>query len=160
MTSVRDAIGRRIVSTSTAEDLGTLHDVVLDPESHSVTALQVGKGRKARFVAWDAVTGFGEDAIMIRSDDDVLEAGDDRQKLYASGDVSVMGARLLDDSGMIQGVVTDVDIRTDDGDVISLVGAPDKKIGGTVATAYDGVQLRGVGTWAVVVLGDARPANA
>ena len=62
------ATGRKVVSRASAEELGELAHIVVDVKLRRVALLVVGKRRKALLVAWEHVSGFGPDAIMIEDE--------------------------------------------------------------------------------------------
>ena len=57
--------GRRVVSRASAETLGDVTDLLLSVEPAAVTALQIGKHRKARVIPWGQIVGIGPDAVVI-----------------------------------------------------------------------------------------------
>ena len=59
------ASGRKVISRTSAEELGSLAHIVIDVTRGQVALLVIGKGRKARILAWEDVNGFGPDAVMI-----------------------------------------------------------------------------------------------
>lgn len=136
------ARGRKLVSRTSAQDMGTVSDFLLDPDHQSIRALVVGRGRKARLVDWDALTGFGPDAVMIAEEAVVREPADERESLACDGKLALVGKRVLTESGIELGTVDDVLFEPTDGRVLSLrIGEDDLP-----ASA-----LRGLGSYAAVV---------
>jgi sporulation protein YlmC with PRC-barrel domain len=100
--------GRKIVSRTSAEELGNLAHLVVDVKRRQVASLVVGKGRKALVVDWDQVSGFGPDAVMV-ADESALHAPiGDREHAAAGGKLELAGKRALSDMGNDLGTVTDV----------------------------------------------------
>ena len=58
MTSLLSLIGRPAVSRSSAQDLGQLHDAVIDVPNRRILAWQLGKGRKAQVVEHTHIAGI------------------------------------------------------------------------------------------------------
>ena len=70
--------GRKIVSRSSAEELGNLAHIVVDVKRRQVASLVIGKGRKALVIDWDQVSGFGPDAIMVADEGALRPPSGDR----------------------------------------------------------------------------------
>jgi sporulation protein YlmC with PRC-barrel domain len=136
------ATGRRVVSRTSAEEVGSLAHIVIDAERRQVAMLVIGKGRKARLVAWEKVSGFGPDAIMIADERALQEPRDDREQAAADGNLELVGKRVLSDTGNDLGKVTDVVFDPDTGAIESI--AVDER-----ESPAD--SLLGAGTFAVVL---------
>jgi uncharacterized protein YrrD len=100
--------GRRVVSRTSAEQLGELAHVVVDVNLRRAAFLVVGKRRKALLVAWEHVSGFGPDAIMVTDEGALYAPRDDRERAAAEGNLELVGRRALSDMGNDLGEVTDV----------------------------------------------------
>ena len=59
------AMGRKMVSRATAEELGELAHIVVDVEHRRIACLPAGKRRKALLVDWENVSGFGPAAVIV-----------------------------------------------------------------------------------------------
>jgi len=115
------APGRRVVSRTSAEELGTLAHIVVDVERRQVASLVVGKGRRSLLVDWKHVSGFGPDAVMVADDSALHPAGDDREHAAADGKLDLTGKRVLSDMGNALGTITDVVFDPETGGIESLV---------------------------------------
>jgi sporulation protein YlmC with PRC-barrel domain len=102
------ASGRRVVSRTSAEELGALAHIVVDVEETQVASLVVGKGRKALVVAWEQVTGFGPDAVMLADDDALHAPRDDGERAAAEGALELVGRRALSEMGNELGTLDDI----------------------------------------------------
>jgi sporulation protein YlmC with PRC-barrel domain len=102
------ASGRKVVSRASAEELGKLSHLVVDVERRQVASLVVGKGRKALLVAWEHVSGFGPDAVMLSDEGALYEPRDDDERAAADGKLELVGKRVLSDMGNDLGPVSDV----------------------------------------------------
>lgn len=102
------ASGRRVVSRTSAEELGALAHIVVDVEETQVASLVVGKGRKALVVAWEQVTGFGPDAVMLADDDALHAPRDDSERTAAEGALELVGRRALSEMGNELGTLDDI----------------------------------------------------
>jgi sporulation protein YlmC with PRC-barrel domain len=137
-----NALGRKVVSRTTAEELGDLVQIVIDVKRRQVTSLVVGKGRKALLVDWEQISGFGPDAVMVADDDALHPPRDDHEEAAADGKLELIGKRTLSDAGNALGEISDVIFDTDSGAVETLV------IGDRELPAKS---LLGVGSYAAVV---------
>ena len=72
------AMGRKMVSRASAEELGELAHIVVDVEHRRIAYLTAGKRRKALLVDWENVSGFGPDAVIVTDESALYAARDDR----------------------------------------------------------------------------------
>jgi len=136
------ASGRTVISRTTAEELGKLAHIVIDVKRGQVASLVVGKGRKALLIAWEQVSGFGPDAVMIADETALQEPRDDREQLAADGKLELLGKRALSDAGNNLGTVTDVVFDPDTGVIESIVLGDHEQ---------PAASLLGAGSFAVIV---------
>ncbi len=115
------ASGRTVISRTTADELGKLAHIVIDVKRGRIASLVVGKGRKARLIAWEQVTGFGPDAVMIADESALQEPRDDREQAATDGKLDLIGKHALSDFGNNLGAVTDVVFDPDTGTIESIV---------------------------------------
>ena len=141
------ASGRRVVSRTSAEELGKLAHIVIDVKRRRVTSLVVREGRKAVLIAWDQVSGFGSDAVMIADETALHEPRDDREHAAADGKLELLGKRTLSDTGNDLGVVTDVVFDPDTGAIESIL-VDDRE--------EPAASLLGAGSFAVIVRAPAK----
>lgn len=125
--------GRRVVSRSSAETLGTVSDVFLTLGPPTVSALYIGKGRKGESVPWSQIVGIGPDAVVV-TDDESANA-------EAEG-ASPSGRLLLSELGNAVGAVTDVEFDESSGQLISLA---------TEAALVEGDRIIADGPYALIV---------
>jgi sporulation protein YlmC with PRC-barrel domain len=136
------AVGRKMVSRASAEELGSLTHIVVDVPHRKVTSLVMGKGRKAALVDWDQVSGFGPDAVMIADESALHQPRDDHEGAAADGKLELVGRRVLSDMGEELGEASDVVFDPASGAVETLV------IGELEVPA---TSILGAGSYAVVV---------
>jgi uncharacterized protein YrrD len=115
------AAGRMVISRTTAEELGKLAHIVVDVKRGRVASLVVGEGRKALLIAWEQVSGFGPDAIMIADEAALQEPRDDREQAAADGRLEVVGKQAISDIGNNLGAITDVVFDSDTGTIQSIL---------------------------------------
>ncbi|MBW1596505.1 PRC-barrel domain-containing protein [Streptomyces sp. JJ38] len=109
-------LAKRPVVTLAGEDVGQVKDVVFEAGGRVAGFTLSGRGLLAgpmkQALPMDGVTGLGPDAVMIR-DEHVFESRKqlaERSGAGVGGDV--LGARVLSDSGVELGRVTDVVLQT------------------------------------------------
>ena len=134
--------GRKVVSRTSAEELGAVTHIVVDVKERKITSLVVGKGRKAVLVDWDQVSGFGPDAVLVADDSAVHRPRDDHESAAADGKLELVGKRVLSDMGDDLGEVSDVVFDPTSGAIETLVIGERE----TPATT-----VLGAGSYAVVV---------
>lgn len=133
--------GRRVVSQTSAEDLGDVSHVVIDATRRSVASLIVGKGRKALVLDWDQVRGLGPDAVMVADESALHEPRDDHEKAAAGGKLELIGTRALNDIGTELGELSDVRFDPETGLIDSFILAEREE---------SAASLLGVGSYAAV----------
>lgn len=134
--------GRKVVSRTSAEELGKLAHIVIDVKRCQVASLVVGKGRKALLLEWEQVSGFGPDAVMIADETALQEPRDDREQGAADGKLELVEKRALSDTGNDVGTITDVVFDPDTG-VIESILLDDRE--------EPAASLLGIGSFAVIV---------
>lgn len=136
-----EAVGRKVVSTGSAETVGKVDGFVVDPESRAVIALALKKTDGGDTLPWSNIVGFGADAVTVSGADQIGDAS--RQVDALSGkDRALLGKRVLSTSGDELGKVDDVEFDPASGRVTTLLGPPD---------GIAGARLVGIGSYAVVV---------
>jgi sporulation protein YlmC with PRC-barrel domain len=135
----------KVMSRETAEELGDVRGVVVDVATQTATALQVGRGRKARLADWPALTGVGPDAVVVASEDVLRPPRDEREEQTVGGDTALMKALVLTDRGDAMGNVADVELDEATGRLVSLT---------VDDVLVDATRLLAVGRYAVVVHDD------
>ncbi|MDQ4133073.1 MAG: PRC-barrel domain-containing protein [Actinomycetota bacterium] len=135
----------KVVSRETAEKIGDVRNVLVDVASRRITVVQVGKGRKGRLADWDDVA-VGPDAVVVSSEAALHEPRSESEARVLGGDVTLLDARVLTDHGDALGTVSDVELDEASGAVTALT---------VDSRSVDTDRLLAVGTYAVVVRGDA-----
>lgn len=138
-----DAVGTTVLSRDDANELGRVRHLVVDVEQRRVTALHIdGRKKKSLLVDWEALTGFGPDAVVVGPGDALRGPVDDAELLVVSGDRDWIGRRVLTDRGNGVGTITDVEFDEGTGTLASLV---------TDQTTLDASRLLTLGPYCVVV---------
>ena len=118
-------VGLPIVTTSTGEDIAETRDVIYIPDQGRVAGFTLNKrgrfaGRLKSVLALDQVHAVGRDAVMV-TDASALEAPDVPAAQAAAQDAkgrNVIGNRVLTDAGKELGVVRDLIVELNRGEVI------------------------------------------
>lgn len=139
-----EVLGQGVVSAATAQRVGTVGSLVIDPAGGRISALRV-KGPDADLVDWAELRGIGPDAVVVSSADAMRLARPGPEERARDGAMDVLGKRVLTDSGTELGTVADVEFDPETG-VLEAVVVGDHRLPG------DGI--RGVGPYAVVVRAD------
>jgi len=141
---LREAYGRKVVSTDDAETIGRLDAFVIDAEQRSVVGLRLAKVRGDRpFLSWSDLQGFGHDAVTVPSAGVLRLASGEAEERAASKGSQPIGKTVLSELGRVLGKVEDVDFDEGSG---ALVGFD---LGDAGSVTSD--RLLGLGSYAVVV---------
>ena len=115
-----EATGRRVLSTGTAETVGTVAGFLVDPVTAQVVALRLKKTHgSGDTVPWPDLTSFGADNVTVPSAEVITEATGAAKDLDTKAG-AMLGKRLLTDAGTDIGTVDDIDFDPASGAVISL----------------------------------------
>lgn len=117
-----DARRTTVMARDTAEEVGAVRRFVVDPASRRITALHVtGRKKKARLVDWEALTGFGPDAVVVGAADALRGPADGRERAVVSGNLDLDGRLVLSDRGDQLGTVTDIEFDESTGELRTIV---------------------------------------
>jgi uncharacterized protein YrrD len=141
MTRFSEAVGRQVVSTTTADTVGRVDDFVIDPASRSIIALRLKKSDNGDTLRWSDVTAFGPDAVTV-SGAELVTDPDETIEALSGKSHRVLGKLVLSDRGDELGKIADVEFDSETGTITALV-LSDGNI--------EGIRLVGVGSYAVVV---------
>lgn len=137
----RAVLRRQVVDTTTAETVGQVDTLVLDPVERRVRAVVV-RGADPGLLDVEEVAAFGKDAVTVEGREALRRPRDERDEGAADGELDPLGKQVLTEDGDLLGVVADVEFDAETGAVDSIVMADDRLAAG---------RLLGVGPFAVVV---------
>ena len=109
------ARGRKVFSRASAQDLGTVSHLLVDAQRREVTAVVIGRGKKAQLVDWQQLSGFGPDAVMVSDDGALRPPADERERAAVDGQLELVGKRALTERGNELGTIDDVTFDADTG---------------------------------------------
>jgi uncharacterized protein YrrD len=142
---LREAYGRKVVSTDDAETIGRVDAFVIDSEQRSVVGLRLAKVAGDRpFLSWTDLQAFGSDAVTVGSAGVLRAAAAEAEERAASRGLQPIGKLVLGDLGTALGKVEDVEFDEGSGALLDF----DLGEAGMVASE----RLLGLGSYAVVVL--------
>lgn len=111
-----------VVTISDAEVVGTVETVVLDRSARAVQRVRVGGSKRSpEMVDWRDIAAVGPDVVTLGAADAVHPSRDDEDELYVRGDVTIIGARVLDDAGFEHGSVKDLHFDDETGDTVAFL---------------------------------------
>jgi uncharacterized protein YrrD len=119
--SFRGSVGRKVVSRASAQELGKINHLLVDDRGRQVASVVIGRGKKARFVDWAQVSGFGPDAVMVTDETSLRVPADDRERAAAEGKLDLVGKRTLSELGNELGHLDDVTFDANSGALEELV---------------------------------------
>jgi uncharacterized protein YrrD len=146
MTTFHEALGRPVIATATAEQIGEIKGFVLDEHVSVIRAIHTGGTKRSpEFVSWGDIDSFGPDAVMIVESDRVRSPHDEREERTASGELTVLDKRVLTDLGDELATVDDVDFDPVDGHIEAFIAGTNR---------IPSERYLGIGSFAVVVTTD------
>ena len=119
--SFRDSVGRKVVSRASAQKLGAVNHLLVDDQQRRVASIVIGRGKKAQFVNWTQLSGFGPDAVMVADETSLRAPADERERAAAEGKLELVGKRILSELGNELGPLDDVTFDADSGALEELV---------------------------------------
>lgn len=134
----KQAKGRTVVNTSTAENLGTLSGFAVNPDTSQLVALVIGD----QVITWADAGGIGKDAVTIADEEMVRPPESSLEKAAAGGSGDPVGKRVITEDGHDIGCVADIDFDAQTGAIRELVLGDDEVLGS---------RLLGIGSFAVMV---------
>jgi sporulation protein YlmC with PRC-barrel domain len=139
MSSLRSTMGLPVVTTASADQIGTVGLVIV--EDRQVEAVAVGDS----VVDWSDINAVGHDAVVVEDRDVLREPQTDHERRVLDEKLTILGKMVLDDGGDELGIVADLEFDPDDGTVSGLK---------VLDNDIDGDRLCGIGRYAVVVASD------
>jgi uncharacterized protein YrrD len=115
-------VGLPVVTLDTGEDIAEIRDVIYVPDRGRVVGFTLNKrgrlsGRLKQPLSMEQVHAVGRDAVMVR-DASALEAGSGEAAAKDAKGRNVIGNNVLTDAGKQLGVVRDLIVEMNQGEVI------------------------------------------
>jgi sporulation protein YlmC with PRC-barrel domain len=119
--SFQRSAGRKVVSRSSARELGPVSHLLVDARQRRIAAVVIGRGKKAQLIEWAHLSGFGPDAVMVLDEGALRPPSDDRERAAAEGKLELLGKRALSERGNELGTLDDVTFDAETGVLEDLV---------------------------------------
>lgn len=104
-------IGKSILSRSTANKLGQIYDLVVDPVKGELSGLAVRMPDESiRLIDYREIFSFGPDAVMIKSDESAVPAQESPLKTLPLAK-NLIGAKVITESGKLLGQIAGIYIH-------------------------------------------------
>lgn len=148
----QQTIGKNVIDTSTAESIGKVDGLILDPaESRIVGVLMANK-----VVSWSDMgsadgAGVGKDAATMNGTGAMREASSDLERRTFEGAANPIKKRVISEEGFELGTVGDIDFDGRTGEVRELILGDDEVAGS---------RLIGIGSYAVMVSSPQRASKS
>lgn len=139
-----EARGREVLDTTTAQTVGTLDMLVIDPDRAAITALVVDDD----IIEWSDAGGIGRDAVTISDGNVRRDPQQPREQAAADGTADPVDKLVLTDDGFALGTLVDLEIDAESGTLLALHCAHEGRY-----QRLEGQRLMGIGSYAVVVTG-------
>jgi uncharacterized protein YrrD len=112
ISSIDILIGRTVLSRSTANKIGQIHDLIVDPAKGELTGLSVQlPDESLRLVDCREIYSFGPDAVMVNSDESAIPLQDSPLKASPLAKNNLLGVKVITEGGKLLGQVTHVYIH-------------------------------------------------
>lgn len=109
--SIDILIGRTILSRSTANKLGQVYDLIIDPARGELVGLVLQMPDASfRCVDYQEVYSFGPDAVMINSDESATPAQESPLKSLPLAKHNLIGVNVVTESGKLLGQIASINI--------------------------------------------------
>ncbi|ACX63874.1 PRC-barrel domain-containing protein [Virgibacillus sp. LDC1] len=119
---LQEMIGLAVFDVENGKEIGKIHDFILD-ENWLITGLELeGKAlfsSHVKSVSWEDIVAYGEDAVMIRSQEAVRKLGaNDIPLTYLLGKRKLKEMQVLTEDGVLLGRISDVYFEQEQGNTI------------------------------------------
>lgn len=105
-------IGRAVLSRSTANKVGQVHDLIVDAAKGELSGLVVQMPDESlRSVEYNGIYSFGPDAVMVNSDESAVPAEDSPLKALPLAKHNLIGVNVVTEGGKLLGQIANVYIR-------------------------------------------------
>lgn len=113
-----ELVSKPVIDTAEGRSLGRVKDAMFEPEQHLLYGLLVETEAGDRFLARDAVRGFGADAVTVDGEGAITDLGTESRarELMESG-IRLRGTKVITETGDSLGTVDKIMIE-DDGSVV------------------------------------------
>jgi uncharacterized protein YrrD len=105
-------IGRIVLSRATANKLGPIRDLVVEPSKGELAGLLVQMTDESlRLIDYSEIYSFGPDAVMINSDEAAIPAPDSPLKGLPLAKSNLIGVKVITEGGKLLGNIANLYIH-------------------------------------------------
>ena len=102
-------IGRAALSSATANKLGQVHDLIVDPAKGEMRGISIRMGDESlRFVDYQDISSFGSDAVMIKDVESAIRAQDSPLKALPLARHNLIRVKVVTEGGKLVGQIANV----------------------------------------------------
>jgi uncharacterized protein YrrD len=110
--SIDFLIGRAVLARSTANKLGQVHDFIISPSTGDLVGLSLRlPDESLRLVDYRDIHSFGQDAVMISTDESAITVQDSPLKALPLVKNNLTGMNVVTESGKLLGQIANVYIH-------------------------------------------------
>ncbi len=114
----KDLIGLPLISIATADELGTVGEIVVNPGQKVVEFLLLERKENDEYtgIPFSQIKGIGDYAVTVKNKNvmiDVMKVG--LLKEMIERDINLIGARIISDQGKLLGQVTEYSLELESG---------------------------------------------
>ena len=110
--TIDSLIGKAVVARATANKLGQIHDLIVDPVKGELAGLSVKMADESlRLVDGREIYSFGPDAVMINSDASAVPVEVSPLRVLPLAKLNLTGANVVTEGGRLLGQIANVYIR-------------------------------------------------
>ncbi len=110
--SIDILIGKAVVARATANKIGQIHDLIVDPVTGELIGLSVHMADGSlRLVNHLEIYSFGPDAVMINSDESAVPVQDSPLKTSPLAKNNLIGAKVITEGGKVLGQIANIYIH-------------------------------------------------
>jgi uncharacterized protein YrrD len=122
MLKCKDVVGKKVLSRSDGEKVGSVKDLIIGKDHAAIMALVIEEGglfSKAKVVPMEKVASIGRDAVIISDSDDVLLADTfAAAKEIMDRDDQLIGKKVFTEKGDEFSAVSDICFDEDSGQIL------------------------------------------
>jgi uncharacterized protein YrrD len=115
LNDIGNLIGRTVLSLETANKLGHVHDLVLEPLNGALAGLSIQKlDESYALVDYQEIHSIGPDAVMINRDQSLLPHDESPIKTLPLAKNELIGVKVITENGQIMGKIANLFIHIAD----------------------------------------------
>ena len=112
LNSIDILIGKTLVARATANKIGQVHDLIIDPVKGELAGLAVKMADESlRLIDAREISSFGPDAVMVTSDESAITRQDSPLKKSPLARTNLLGAKVITEGGKVLGQIANVYIH-------------------------------------------------